>query len=666
MWHEARKQEKKVRSHMVDAVKRNERRKQYYESIRRDPEQFMQVHGRKCHVNLDPAVAQAAESSSTLRKWQGNPDILIDRFDARSHLDYIPEVKQEDEDSWDTLGMHEEETPCDYERYRVLVANDYKKISEKQWLKDIATKEFWGETKNKQNQKAKMEVQRKRQLAEKKAAIGFSYEGSETVVGTSHLPHYSGESDNEGLDEIGFDLKLDVRRMSAEELSALNKIGQQYRVGGTTFIKLKLTRPNSPSLSGRGAKADRAMLKKRRAEIVGKVSQNEEATTTLLSFIAKKNDKKLRLESSSSSEDERVHHERTEFIRSFGGERLDKSGDDSPTRDVVQGPVLPSQEYRKILALKSRRSPSPFSFHEQSTSRKVASSPVRRNRRLRSQSPISPPCNDRTTVAVSDSTTEDAGDDQPLEIRSSMSESEKERVEIENRKRMYRRTKRMARKREKAKDSDSDNERKVFAARKLRQQMQRALTKTATELKAEEEERMRELKERRRFNGFHSKHNGDAKTNKVSFRSATMMYRKKQNVFAAEIADVVKVEAAAHRAVEEVGAPGGVEVRRVVQYCRKGDARLLVTDAEDAHRLVIDGGDARLLQNLLAHGVGHQDDCEKEDHRRGQMHVAHVPNVVPSDGVRDLAPIRRHLAAEIVVTEKEDLEANRSPSGMMA
>ncbi|KAK0414360.1 hypothetical protein QR680_007282 [Steinernema hermaphroditum] len=497
MWHEARKQEKKVRSHMVDAVKRNERRKLYYESIRRDPEQFMQVHGRKCQIFLDPAIAQAAESSSTLRKWQGNPDVLIDRFDARSHLDYIPEVKQQHEDDWDALGMDDEETQCEYERYRVLAANEFKKVGEKQWLKEIAAKEFWAETKNKPNQRAKMEAHKKKQLTDQKAAIGFSYEGSDVVAGNTSQSRYSDESEHEDpQEEIGFDLKLDVRRMGAEDLSVLNKIGQHWIKRSRTKLhkSKRLTKPNSPSLSGRGAKADRAMLKKRRAEIVGKVSQNEEATTTLLSFIAKKNESKLHLQSSSSSEDEGVQHERTEFIRSFGGDRGDRSGDDSPTREVVQGPVLPSQEYRKILALRSKRSPSPLSFEEPSSSRKI-SSPARKRRKSKSTSP-SP----RSTTSRKDSAqnSDNSAEDEPLEIRSSMSESEKERAEIENRKRAYRKTKRMAQRKKKAGESDSDDDRKSIAARKLRQQMQRALTKTAAELKAEEAERTKELRKQRR------------------------------------------------------------------------------------------------------------------------------------------------------------------------
>lgn len=61
---------------------------------RKDPEEFMQIHGRKVPIVIDANVAKVAEDSNILRKWQGDSNILIDRFDARSHLDYIPEPKK--------------------------------------------------------------------------------------------------------------------------------------------------------------------------------------------------------------------------------------------------------------------------------------------------------------------------------------------------------------------------------------------------------------------------------------------------------------------------------------------------------------------------------------------------------------------------------------------
>lgn len=54
--------------------------------------------------------------------WQGNPAIMIDRFDVRAHLDYIPDainrVDPDEELSYD-------ERQINYERYRILVQNEF-------------------------------------------------------------------------------------------------------------------------------------------------------------------------------------------------------------------------------------------------------------------------------------------------------------------------------------------------------------------------------------------------------------------------------------------------------------------------------------------------------------------------------------------------------------
>ena len=56
--------------------------------------------------------------------WQGNANILIDRFDVRAHLDYIPEITN-DEVSFpeDAKDMR----PLNYERYRILIQNSFLK-----------------------------------------------------------------------------------------------------------------------------------------------------------------------------------------------------------------------------------------------------------------------------------------------------------------------------------------------------------------------------------------------------------------------------------------------------------------------------------------------------------------------------------------------------------
>jgi len=53
--------------------------------------------------------------------WQGNEEIMIDRFDARAHLDFIREPKKDDNEE----VLSNEERQLNYERYRILVQNEF-------------------------------------------------------------------------------------------------------------------------------------------------------------------------------------------------------------------------------------------------------------------------------------------------------------------------------------------------------------------------------------------------------------------------------------------------------------------------------------------------------------------------------------------------------------
>jgi arginine/serine-rich splicing factor 16 len=47
MWHQQRKEEKRIKGLMVDKRRRAERRRDYYEKIKMDPNQFLQGHDLK-------------------------------------------------------------------------------------------------------------------------------------------------------------------------------------------------------------------------------------------------------------------------------------------------------------------------------------------------------------------------------------------------------------------------------------------------------------------------------------------------------------------------------------------------------------------------------------------------------------------------------------------
>ena len=79
-------------------------------------------------VKLFDCDKKAISSIFSLRMpWQGNKENMIDRFDVRAHLDYIPEISHRNSD--DELDADElrENRIANYERYRILIQNDFLK-----------------------------------------------------------------------------------------------------------------------------------------------------------------------------------------------------------------------------------------------------------------------------------------------------------------------------------------------------------------------------------------------------------------------------------------------------------------------------------------------------------------------------------------------------------
>ncbi|NXN94784.1 CLASR protein, partial [Rhinopomastus cyanomelas] len=266
MWHEARKHERKLRGMMVDYKKRAERRREYYEKIKKDPAQFLQVHGRACKVHLDSAVALAAESPVNMMPWQGDTNNMIDRFDVRAHLDYIPmytppllsPISPEQES---------DERKCNYERYRGLVQNDFAGISEEQCLYQIYIDELYGGLQ-------KPNEDEKKKLAEKKASIGYTYEDS-TVAELENSLEKRGEEDdseedsNSDEDEVipDIDVEVDVDELNQEQVADLNKQATTYGMAEGDFVRM-LRKDKEEAEAIKNAKAleeEKAMYSGRRS-----------------------------------------------------------------------------------------------------------------------------------------------------------------------------------------------------------------------------------------------------------------------------------------------------------------------------------------------------------------------------------------------------------------
>ncbi|CAI2354894.1 unnamed protein product [Caenorhabditis sp. 36 PRJEB53466] len=384
MWHEARRQEKLLRSTMIDQSKRAERKRRYFDTVRKDPEQFMQIHGRKAQIHADLGIARAAEDANILRAWQGDANITIDRFDVRSHLskmdlldddDLAPKKRDETSNS-----DEKEHIVTDFERYRVLIINDYKGVSEKQYLRKIADREFYSVEKE---QSKKLEAEKKKKSAEKKSTIGFRYEDSDVVRGggkggKEKKQEPSDEDSEEDIDEMeDLDVDIDIARLNPETQRTVNKCGEEFGVKRGLFCallkadqqalndaaQLKQIDRQKAQLSGRESKHERMLLRQQRQAIVGKsgmtVRENG-ATATLLGFINQSQQKSKidqMMEDLEGSDEEDERKARPQFIRTFGGAAADRRGGDSDedVKKTTVGPELPSEEYRKILKLSKNR-----------------------------------------------------------------------------------------------------------------------------------------------------------------------------------------------------------------------------------------------------------------------------------------------------------------------
>ncbi|XP_069765351.1 CLK4-associating serine/arginine rich protein [Narcine bancroftii] len=236
MWHEARKHERKLRGMMVDYKKRAERRREYYEKIKKDPAQFLQVHGRSCKIHLDSAVALAAESPLNMMPWQGDTNNMIDRFDVRAHLDYIPEYAPPFLSAL-SPEYDNDERKCNYERYRGLVQNDFAGIAEEQCLYQIYIDELYGGMQ-------KPNEDEKKKLAEKKASIGYTYD--DCSVTTEEKAEERDEEDEDDSDEKSdsdeeipdIDVEVDVDELNTEQTLELNKLATTYGMSEGDFVRM--------------------------------------------------------------------------------------------------------------------------------------------------------------------------------------------------------------------------------------------------------------------------------------------------------------------------------------------------------------------------------------------------------------------------------------------
>ncbi|XP_060554754.1 CLK4-associating serine/arginine rich protein-like [Ruditapes philippinarum] len=336
MWHEARRQEKKIRGLMVDYKRRAERRREFYEKIRADPALFVRVFGQQCKVNLDPAIALAAESPQSMMPWQGDKSNMIDRFDVRAHLDILPaensykvELSKEEED---------EERRANYERYRILVENECAGLTEEQALHQLYLDEQFGAI-NKDGE------EEKNKLRDKKAAIGYTYDDSTEDKQNEDDSEDSESEEEEDIETLDLDIVVDVDTLNEDQIQQFNVCGTAYGMGKQDYIKY-LRRDKDDQEALKQAK----LLEEEKAQFAGRKSRRERRIykekrlagrkLSPPSYAARDSPKYEPYRRSTSRSKSRSpsppRRRRKMYITSFGDNESDDDGD-----GVVQGPALP-------------------------------------------------------------------------------------------------------------------------------------------------------------------------------------------------------------------------------------------------------------------------------------------------------------------------------------
>ncbi|XP_012215566.1 CLK4-associating serine/arginine rich protein isoform X2 [Linepithema humile] len=365
MWHEARKQEKKIRGMLVDYRRRAERRRDYYEKIKSDPTQFLQLHGRPCKIHLDPAIAAAGDSPANMMPWQGNEDNLIDRFDVRAHLDWIPEAS----DTIDVdIALTSEDRHINYERYRIIVQNEFLGVTEEKFLHQIHLEEQFGST--------KLDSAKDKKKSANNAAIGYNYETEEPIPEPVKPvdPVVTEEKGDDEDSDIDLDICVDVSQIEPSQAHEMNLTAQKYGLLGADYFSF-LTQDFEEAETLRQARKqeeEKAMYSGRRSRRERRAFREKKMIGRIMSppsYAARESPEYNPYRKSSSKSRSRsaspVNTGQITYITSFGGEEETHSS----TSHVS------SSNSRKVnySYLRRRRSDSP-TFNERTVNKKMSKS----------------------------------------------------------------------------------------------------------------------------------------------------------------------------------------------------------------------------------------------------------------------------------------------------
>lgn len=169
--------------------------------------------------------------------WQGHTDNLIDRFDVRAHLDYIPPVTK----SAESPELNQEERQCNYESFRILAQNDFLGINEDKYLHQLHLEEQFGvNAQQLEIEKAK----KKSNSSSAGAAIGYTYEddsyagdqssnfNAANIIASAAGGNATGEESDSDID---VDVSIDINKIDTQQAHELNGCGRHYGMQSNDF-----------------------------------------------------------------------------------------------------------------------------------------------------------------------------------------------------------------------------------------------------------------------------------------------------------------------------------------------------------------------------------------------------------------------------------------------
>ena len=371
---------------------------------------LVQIHGRSVKIHLEPSIALAADSPANMMPWAGDSKILIDRFDGRANLDLIPEYSSKADDQVLSVEESKELRNINYERYKILIQNQFLSLSEDKFLHTIDLEEKYGGT-TYQGKKAKDD---KKVLAGTKAAIGFKYEDSAEPLNDDY-----DEDEESDLDsDEDFDLNLDVTSLDAAQVTEINKIGHHFGLERKDVFKYftKDYEEQEEIKASRAKEADKVTGKKsrRRRNNRDRYHEGKISPTYALKKDSSKSKSRSRSSSLSSKSDSEAGEEKIEFITSFGGDSdQEKNKLEADSREMPKsyqsskkiGPALPKRSSNRRRSRSRSRSRSRQRDRRRRHSRNKGSRSgddwVRRRHSRRSRSRSKSRTSKRTSRSVS-------------------------------------------------------------------------------------------------------------------------------------------------------------------------------------------------------------------------------------------------------------------------